>query len=57
VAVYECKAGQTLSGSHFRNLAEFVNLRGEEETKAFLVYGGDEEYRRDRVQTLPWWRI
>ncbi len=54
---FECKAGRTLDSSHLKNLQTYLRLRGDSETTAFAVYGGDQEVTRSGVRLIPWWRI
>lgn len=57
VAAFECKASQTLSGDHFKNLQGYIERRGPLTTKGCLVYGGDGIAERKGINTIPWWRI
>ena len=57
VAAFECKASQTLSGDHFKNLQGYIERRGPLATKGYLVYGGDGIAERKGINTIPWWRI
>ena len=57
IQAFECKAGSTLAGDHFRNLTDYLHLRGARSTGAWLAYGGDGEGQRKGVTLLPWWKI
>lgn len=57
IQAFECKAGSTLAGDHFRNLAGYLHLRGPRATGAWLAYGGDGEGQRKEINLLPWWKI
>ena len=57
VSAFECKAAQTLSGEHFKNLVSYLERRGGAITSGWLIYGGEAEAVRQGVNMLPWWRI
>lgn len=48
----ECKAGATAAGDWFAPIERFLDLVGTE--SAGLIYGGEERYRRGRVEVYGW---
>ncbi|MBU0480464.1 MAG: ATP-binding protein [Proteobacteria bacterium] len=53
VDMLEIKSSQTLIGEHFSGLKHFRNIYLQTR-KCFLVYGGDQSRKQEKVQTVPW---
>lgn len=53
----EIKSGQTVTRDFFRGLEHWLALAGSAAGRPWLVYGGDERYRRSGVEVVPWKRI
>ena len=50
----EIKSGQTVAADFLAELKKWLALSGKPDHPAWLVYGGDREFRRDHVGILPW---
>lgn len=53
----EIKSGKTISSDFFKNLNYWHSLKGNEQEKSVLIYGGDQSYRRSGVDVFPWFAM
>ncbi|MDP9122387.1 MAG: ATP-binding protein, partial [Acidobacteriota bacterium] len=53
----EIKSGQTVAPDFFRGIDDWRRISGQTESDAWLVFGGDREQVRGRLQVLPWRQI
>lgn len=50
----EVKSGKTVTHEFFRAIGRWKEIAGENAGRTFLVYGGDEEYKREGHSVLSW---
>jgi hypothetical protein len=50
----EIKSGQTLNGDFFKGVDHWLKLALPHRSKAWLVYGGEDNRRRDQTRILSW---
>lgn len=50
----EVKSGKTVTGEFFRSLERWRDIAGNSAGNTCLIYGGEEEYRRNGHCVLPW---
>lgn len=51
----EIKSASTLNSSFFKNLKQFINqMDNPNSCKPFLVYGGEDNYKRQGVEVVSW---
>lgn len=53
----EIKSGQTVAADFFANLKRWQVLAGQPDAEAWLLYGGDQEFRQENVAIIPWKNI
>ncbi|MFH1530583.1 MAG: ATP-binding protein [Pseudomonadota bacterium] len=53
----EIKSGATIPSDAFRGLDHWRILAGVPESRAVLVYGGDQLHQRRGVEIRPWWAL
>jgi predicted AAA+ superfamily ATPase len=50
----EVKSGQTISADYFTGLGKWLSWAGTEAGKPYLIYGGDENYKRREAEVVSW---
>lgn len=50
----EIKSGLTINSDFFKGLSFWYTLTGDEQTKGYLIYGGDQEQKRTIATILGW---
>ena len=53
----EIKSGQTIAPDFFAGLKQWLALSGNPDHRAWLIYGGESEHRKDTIGILPWNRL
>jgi len=53
----EIKSAQTIASDFFLNLNYWLQLSGDPDGAAALIYGGDEAFVRSGVCVYPWWAL
>ncbi len=50
----EAKSGQTLASSAFRSLQRYLEMAGDDVSRAVVVHGGDQAAHRSGIDVVPW---
>ncbi len=50
----EIKSGQTINSSAFTGLKKWIKLAGNDAGKAYLCYGGEDDYERAETSVIGW---
>ena len=53
VKAIEVKAGQTVTGDFFKNMAYFSQITRGKKIKPYLIYAGEQTQNRRQAQVLP----
>ena len=54
IIAVETKSAQTIASDFFNNLNYWMNVSGDKDGQAALIYGGDESFKRSGVFVYPW---
>lgn len=54
ISTMEIKSSQTVNKGFFKNLNKFAALQESNEGEQFLIYGGPDHYRQNKVEVMGW---